>query len=286
VEHSAHLLLARALAASGVPVDYLPVRPDGTLDLAAAAALMGPDVALVSLMAANNETGVRMPTAEVAQLAHAAGALLHVDATQWIGKLPFDFANCGADAVSLSAHKFQGPKGVGALLLRQGTTLVAQTPGSQERARRGGTENLPAIVGMAAALEAWGDVAQEALRLTQLRDVLEAGLLHALPATHIWSRGVERLPGTSYLRFGQLSVDVVLQRLERLSVAASSGAACSSHGSEPSHVLTAMGVPAAEALAAVRLSLGHSTTVADVNYLLKALPPLLAPLLDQELTTI
>jgi cysteine desulfurase len=286
VEHSAHLRLARALAASGVPVDYLPVRPDGTLDLAAAAGLMGPDVALVSLMAANNETGVRMPTAEVAQLAHAAGALLHVDATQLIGKLPFDFANCGADAVSLSAHKFQGPKGVGALLLRQGTTLVAQTPGSQERARRGGTENLPAIVGMAAALEACGDVAQEALRLTQLRDVLEAGLLHALPATHIWSRGVERLPGTSYLRFGQLSVDVVLQRLERLSVAASSGAACSSHGSEPSHVLTAMGVPAAEALAAVRLSLGHSTTVADVNYLLKALPPLLAPLLDQELTTI
>ena len=286
VEHSAHLRLAHALAASGVQVDYMPVLPDGTLDLAAAAALMGADVALVSLMAANNETGVLMPTDEVAGLAHAAGALLHVDATQLIGKLPFDFAACGADAVSLSAHKFQGPKGAGALVLRQDTPLVPQTPGSQERKRRGGTENLSAIAGMAAALELLGDVSLEAQRLAQLRDVLEAGLLHALPQTHIWSRDVERLPGTSYLRFGQLSVDVVLQRLDKLGVAASSGAACSSNGSEPSHVLTAMGVPANEALAAVRLSLGHSTTVADVNYLLETLPPLLAPLLHPELTTI
>ena len=286
VEHSAHLRLAHALAASGVQVDYMPVLPDGALDLAAAAALMGADVALVSLMAANNETGVLMPTDEVAGLAHAAGALLHVDATQLIGKLPFDFAACGADAVSLSAHKFQGPKGAGALVLRQDTPLVPQTPGSQERKRRGGTENLPAIAGMAAALELLGDVSLEAQRLAQLRDVLEAGLLHALPQTHIWSRDVERLPGTSYLRFGQLSVDVVLQRLDKLGVAASSGAACSSNGSEPSHVLTAMGVPANEALAAVRLSLGHSTTVADVNDLLETLPPLLAPLLHPELTTI
>jgi cysteine desulfurase len=286
VEHSAHLRLARALAASGVPVDFLPVRPHGTLDLDAAAALMGPDVALVSLMAANNETGVHMPTQEVARMAHAAGALLHMDATQWIGKLPFDFASCGADAVSLSAHKFRGPKGVGALLLRQGTALVPQTPGSQERGRRGGTENLPAIAGMAAALELLGDVTLEATRLGALRDLLETGLLQALPETHVWSREVARLPGTSYLRFGQLSVDVVLQRLERLGVAASSGAACSSAGSEPSHVLGAMGVPAEEALAAVRLSLGHSTTLADVNTLLQQLPPLLAPLLEQELTTI
>ena len=286
VEHSAHLRLAQSLRASGVQVDFLPVLPDGTLDPAAAVALLGPDVALVSLMAANNETGVLMPTLDMVHLAHAAGALLHMDATQWIGKLPFDFASCGADAVSLSAPKFRGPKGVGALLLRQGTPLVPQTPGSQERKRRGGTENLPAIVGMAAALEVLGDVALEAERLGALRDLLEAGLLQSLPQTHIWSREVARLPGTSYLRFGQLSVDVVLQRLDRLGVAASSGAACSSNGSEPSHVLTAMGVPADKALAAVRLSLGHSSPVADVNYLLKQLPPLLAPLLAEELTTI
>jgi cysteine desulfurase len=279
VEHAAHLRLARTLADSGLAVDYLPVLPNGGLDMDATAALMGPDVALVSLMAANNETGVLMPTKEVARMAHAAGALLHMDATQWIGKLPFDFATCGADAVSLSAHKFQGPKGVGALLLRQGTALVAQTPGSQERGRRGGTENLPAIAGMAAALELLGDVGAEAQRLSALRDALEAGLLQALPQTHVWSRGVPRLPGTCYLRFGQLSSDVVLQRLETLGVAASSGAACSSNGSAPSHVLTAMGVPADEALAAVRLSLGHSSTLADVNDVLAQLPPLLEPLL-------
>ncbi|CAM3710619.1 cysteine desulfurase family protein [Polaromonas hydrogenivorans] len=283
IEHAGHLRLARALAESGVQVDFLPVLADGRLDLPAAAALIGPDVALVSLMAANNETGALMPVAEVAALAQAAGARLHVDATQFIGKQPFVFSTCGADAVSLSAHKFNGPKGVGALLLRQGTPFIAQTLGSQERGRRGGTENLAGIVGLAAALDLLGDVSVEAARVASLRDELEAGLIRALPATHIWCRSVPRLPGTSYLRFGQLSVDVVLQRLERLGVAASSGAACSSGGSEPSHVLTAMGVPADEALAAVRLSLGRTTTAEDVASLLALLPPLLKPLLQEEM---
>ena len=233
-------------------------------------------------MAANNETGVLMPVAEVAALTQAAVALLHVDATQFIGKQPFTFSTSGADAVSLSAHKLQGPKGVGALLLRHGVPFTPQTLGNQERGRRGGTENLAGIVGLAAALELLGDVAAEAARVAKLRDALEIGLTGALPDTHVWCQNVARLPGTSYLRFGQLSADVVLQRLERLGVAASSGAACSSGGSEPSHVLTAMGVPAAEALAAVRLSLGRTSTMDDVNYLLQALPPLLAPLLHEE----
>jgi cysteine desulfurase len=285
VEHAGHLRLARALSAAGVHVDWLPVRPDGALDLTVAQALIGPDVALVSLMAANNETGVLMPVAEVAALVHAAGAVLHVDATQFIGKMPFNFASFGADAVSLSAHKFQGPKGVGALLLRQGVSLAPQTLGSQERGRRGGTENLPGIVGMAAALESLGDLSIQARRIAGLRDALESGLKNVLPDTHIWCQNVPRLPGTSYLRFGQLSVDVVLQRLDRLGVAASSGAACSSGGSDPSHVLTAMGVPADEALAAVRFSLGSTTTADDVTYLLQELPPLLAPLLCEELLT-
>ena len=285
VEHAGHLRLARALADAGVQVDFMPVLGDGTLDLPAAQALIRPDVALVSLMAANNETGVLMPAAKVAALTQAAGALLHVDATQFIGKLPFNFSSFGADAVSLSAHKLQGPKGVGALLLRQGVPFAPQTLGSQERGRRGGTENLAGIVGLAAALELLGDVAVEAARLAALRDTLENGLSRALPDTHIWCQDVARLPGTSYLRFGQLSVDVVLQRLERLGVAASSGAACSSGGSEPSHVLTAMGVPAAEALAAVRLSLGRTSTLDDVNYLLNTLPALLEPLLREEMLT-
>lgn len=281
VEHAGHLRLARALQAAGTPVDFIPVHPDGTLDLTAAAALMGPDVAVVSLMAANNETGVLMPVAEMAQLAQACGALLHVDATQWIGKLPFHFASSGAHAVSLSAHKFQGPKGVGALLLRQGVPVAPQTPGSQERGRRGGTENLPGIVGLAEALSQLGDVNAEARRQARLRNTLEQGLLQALAPTWIWSHTVPRLPGVSYLRFGDLQAEVVLQRLGRLGVAASSGAACSSGGSEPSHVLTAMGVPADEALAAVRLSLGRTTTDKDIDFLLGALPPLLAPLLQE-----
>jgi len=285
VEHAGHLRLAQALASAGVQVDWMPVLANGTLDLPAAARLMGPDVALVSLMAANNETGVLMPVVEVAALAHAAGALLHVDATQLIGKLPFHFASSGADAVSLSAHKFQGPKGIGALLLRQGVPFVPQTLGSQERGRRGGTENLPGIVGMAAALDLLGDVSLEAARIATLRDALEAGLALALPETHIWCKQVPRLPGTSYLRFGQLSVDVVLQGLDRLGVAASSGAACSSAGSQPSHVLIAMGVPAQEALAAVRFSLGRTTTEKDVAALLSTLPPLLAPALREQILT-
>ncbi len=282
VEHAGHLKLARVLADGGVPVGLLPVRADGTLDIDAARRLIGPDVAFVSLMAANNETGVCMPVAEVAALAQAAGAALHVDATQHIGRLPFDFAHCGADAVSLSAHKFGGPKGAGALLLRQGALWVAQTLGSQERGRRGGTENLPAIVGMASALAQLGDVAAEAARQAALRDAMEAGLARMLPALHVWSRGVPRLPGTSYLRFGSLPAEVVLNRLERLGIAASSGAACSSGGSEPSHVLGAMGVPRDEALCAVRLSLGRTTTAADIEFVLAALPPLLAPLLREE----
>ena len=284
IEHAGHLRLARALRANGLQVDLLPVHADGSLDLNAARSLLGPDVALVSLMAANNETGVLMPIEEVAVLAHAAGALLHVDATQLIGKLPFHFGASGADAASLSAHKFHGPKGVGALLLRQGVPYVAPTPGSQERGRRGGTENLPGIAGLATALDLLGDIPAEAQRLRTLRDTLETGLQQALPATHVWSQHRARLPGTSYLRFGRLSVDVVLQRLERIGVAASSGAACASAGSEPSHVLSAMGVAPEDALAAIRLSLGRSSTDAEVRHLLTQLPPLLAPLLAQEMT--
>lgn len=274
VEHAGHLKLARDLAEAGVPVDFLPVRPDGTLDIDAASRLIGPDVAVVSLMAANNETGALMPVAEVAALTAATGARLHVDATQWIGKQPFAWAGWGADAVSCSAHKFNGPKGVGALLLRQGVAVRPTMPGSQERGRRGGTENLPAIVGLATALEALGDLTTEATRQATLRDRLEAALLAELPDVHIWSRAVPRLPGVSFFRVGGWEADVILGRLERLGFAASSGAACSSSGSEPSHVLRAMGVPDDEAQGAIRLSLGRTSTDADVDALIAALPTL------------
>ncbi|MBA4262561.1 MAG: cysteine desulfurase NifS [Comamonadaceae bacterium] len=277
VEHAGHLKLARDLAEAGVPVDFIPVLPDGTLQLDAASRLIGPDVAVVSLMAANNETGALMPVAEVAALTAATGARLHVDATQWIGKQLFAWSGWGADAVSCSAHKFNGPKGVGALLLRQGVVIRPTVPGSQERGRRGGTENLPAIAGLATALETLGAVADldaEAARQSALRARLESALVTELPGVHIWSRGVPRLPGVSLLRVGGWEADVVLGRLERLGFAASSGAACSSSGSEPSHVLRAMGVPDGEALGAIRLSLGRTSTDADVDALIAALPTL------------
>ncbi len=281
VEHAAHLTLAHALAGQGHPVDFIAVRADGTLDPDSAARAIGPDVALVSLMAANNETGVLMPVAEVRALAHAAGALLHVDATQWIGKQPFDFAAFGADAVSLSAHKLHGPKGLGVLLVRDGVPVSPQFLGSQERHRRGGTENLPAIAGFAAALERLPDLAAEAARIGALRDALENGLRRALPGVHVYGAAAPRLPGTSYLRIGLLSADAVLQRCEQIGVSASSGSACASGGSEPSHVLIAMGVPRDEALCAVRFSLGAATTARDIDYLVAALPPLLMPLLAE-----
>ncbi|HDR8951778.1 TPA: cysteine desulfurase [Burkholderia vietnamiensis] len=280
-EHAAQLKLAHALAAQGRPVDFIAVRPDGVLDLDSAARVIGPDVALVSVMAANNETGVLMPIADVKALAQAAGALLHVDATQLVGKLPFDFAALGADAVSLSAHKLHGPKGIGALLVRDGVPLAAQFPGSQERHRRGGTENLPAIVGFAAALERLADALADAARIAALRDAFEAGLRAALPGVHVYGASAPRLPGTSCLRVGRLDADTVLQRCEQIGVCASSGSACSSGGSEPSHVLSAMGVPRDEALGAVRFSLGAATTARDIDYLLAALPPLLKPLLAE-----
>lgn len=291
IEHAGLLRQGAALASQGVVVDTIPVLPDGLPDLAAAQAMLGPDVAVVSLMAANNETGLLMPVFDLADLARQAGARLHVDATQWVGKLPLHFAEWEVDALSFSAHKFHGPKGVGALLLRQGVALQPQWPGSQERNRRAGTENLPAIVGMATALDALASPAEgdqdtllgaQAQRIATLRDALEDGLLQAFaPGTvQVWGRGLPRLPGTSLLRVGELSADAVLQRLARLGVAAASGAACSSGGTEPSHVLRAMGVPRAQALAAVRLSLGRATTADHVAAVVSGLPPLLRPLIS------
>jgi cysteine desulfurase len=281
VEHAG--LRKLVLALPPARVGWLPVLRSGTLDLAAALPAIADDVGLVSVMAANNETGVCMPIAALAEAAHARGALLHVDATQWIGKQAFDFAAFGADLVSLSAHKFHGPKGIGALVVRRGLAWPAVLPGSQERGRRGGTENLPAILGFAAAAQRLLDGAapgpREA-RIAALRDRLEAGLRARLPGTVVFGAAAPRLPNTSCLRFGALPAEVVLQRLERLGIAASSGAACASAGTEPSHVLTAMGVPRDEALGAIRFSLGETSTAAEVQHVLDTLPALLFPLLQ------
>lgn len=286
VEHPALLALAARLAADGVPVDLLPVDAQGRVDLAQARALITPEVALVSVMGANNETGVLMPVTELAGLAHAAGALLHVDATQLPGKTTWHFADCGADLASVSAHKLHGPKGVGALIVRKGLALPALLAGRQERNRRGGTENMPGIAGFAAACDRTArSLADDLAHMAALRQRLEDGLRAALPGVRIYGDQVPRLPNTSCLRFGDLDSEQVLGKLERAGVVASSGAACTASGTQPSHVLLAMGEPGHHAKASVRLSLGRDTTAADVQQTIATARRVIGPLLAAAATT-
>jgi cysteine desulfurase len=284
VEHPGLLALATRLQAEGTPVDRIPVNARGELDLRAARALIEGrgDIALVSVMGANNETGVCMPIGRLADLAHAAGTLLHVDATQWVGKTAQRFDASRADLWSVSAHKLQGPKGVGALIVRKGLAWPALLSGRQERHRRGGTENLPGIVGFAAAAARAGQtLALDLQRMAALQQRLEAGLLQALPGTHLYGHEVERLPNTTCLRFGTLDAEQVLGKLERAGVLASSGAACTASGTQPSHVLLAMGEPALHAKSSVRFSIGRETTAAHVDRAIAAAARVIGPLLLQ-----
>ena len=285
VEHPGLLALAEQLRLTGTPVDLIPVDGQGRLDLAAARALIADDVALVSVMGANNETGVLMPMREVAELARAGGAPLHVDATQLLGKAPLSFAASGADLMSVSAHKIGGPRGVGALLVRRGFTLVPQITGRQERQRRGGTENLPAIAGFAAAcVHAAATLPEDVTTMSRLRRRLEAGLCEALPGTVLLGAQVERLPNTVCASFDGLDAEPVLARLERAGVIASSGAACSAGGTQPSHVLLAMGLDTRVARSGVRFSLGRDTRDDDIDAALAAAVRAIQPLLAERAT--
>ena len=281
VEHPGLLALGERLSGEGFTVDLLPVDRQGRIDLHAAGALIDKDVALVSVMGANNETGVLMPVPDLAELSHAAGALLHVDATQCPGKQPFDFATLGADLASVSAHKLRGPKGVGALLIKKGLALPALFSGRQERQRRGGTENLPGIVGFAAACElAAATLGADISHMAALHHQLEAGL-KTLAGTHIYGEAVPRLPNTCCLRFGTLDSELVLNRLERAGVLASSGAACSAGGTQPSHVLLAMGESAAQARAGIRFSMGPGNTAEEIRELIAIVRRVVGPLLAE-----
>ncbi|WP_341888504.1 cysteine desulfurase family protein [Variovorax sp. YR752] len=282
VEHPGLLTLAQRLADEGVPVDRIGVDAQGRLDLAQARTLITDDVALVSLMGANNETGVLMPLREVAELAHARGALLHVDATQLAGKAALSFATSGADLMSVSAHKIAGPKGTGALLVRKGLVLPPLLSGRQERHRRGGTENIPGIAGFAAACDlAAATLSDDIARLLALRELLEAGLA-AIEGVQIYGRDAARLPNTTCLRFGELDAEQVLSRLERAGIVASSGAACSAGGTQPSHVLLAMGASAAQARAGIRFSLGRDSRAGDIAATLAAVQRVIVPLLEPQ----
>lgn len=256
---------------AGRPVDVLPVDPLGRIDLAALDRLLaGPGRALVSVMYANNETGVTQPVAEVARRVHAAGGLFHCDAVQALGRLPLLPALGDADLVTLSAHKIGGTAGVGALVIRGGRPVAAQLHGGgQERFRRAGTQNVPGIAAFGAALaEAQETLSRDALRLAGLRDHLEAMLVRA-GAIAVGSEA-ERLPNTSALAMPGVKSETQVIALDLAGIAVSAGAACSSGKVTRSHVLQAMAMPAAIADSTVRISLGWSTQERDIERLIAA----------------
>ncbi|MHB1144412.1 MAG: cysteine desulfurase family protein [Thiobacillus sp.] len=272
VEHPATLALLAQLETQGVRVTRLPVDADGGLDLAALERAITPDTALVSLMWANNETGVLFPVADAARIAQSKGVLFHTDAVQAAGKIPLDLAQVPVDLLSLSGHKFHAPKGVGALFVRKGMKLQPLLFGHQERGRRGGTENVPAIVGLGLACElAASELEAKAAATAALRDRLESGLLARIPFATINGGTAPRVANTSSVRFGELEAEAILDKLDRAGICASSGAACTAGGSAPSHVLIAMGLSEADALATIRFSLSRYTTEAEIDHVLDVL---------------
>jgi cysteine desulfurase len=277
VEHPCVLDLARDLSRDGAAVQVVSVDGDGVVDLEALRSAVGPETALVCCMLANNETGVIQPVAEAARLAHEAGALLLCDAVQAAGKIPVDLPASGADLALLTGQKFGAPRGVGALWIAPGVRLRPLAGGHQERGRRAGTENLPGIAGMASALgEAVAALDRELPRLRLLRDRLEAGLLAAVPGARVNGRGAERLPNTLSITFPGADGEALLIALDLEGICASAGAACTSGSTTPSHVLSAMGLSVAEARATLRLSLGWSSTEADVDHALRVMPGLVS----------
>ena len=274
VEHPGLLALADRLQAEGTPVDRIPVDGQGRLDLAAAQALIGPDVALVSVMAANNEVGTVQPIAQIGALCRALGVPFHTDAVQTAGKLSLDVNALNVDALAVSAHKFNGPKGVGFLYLRQGTPFQStQTGAGHESDRRAGTENVPLIVGMAAALAlADGEREAENARLRVLRDRLIGGILEEVEGAQLTGSPTHRLDNHASFVIEGVEAEGILIGLDLAGIAASSGSACTNASQRPSHVLEALGIPHRLAAASLRLTLGYSTTPSHVETLLSELP--------------
>jgi cysteine desulfurase len=273
VEHPCVLDLARELSLHGTPVQVVPVDRDGVVDLEALGNAVGAETVLVCCMLANNETGVVQPVAEAADLAHAAGALLLRDAVQAAGKIPVDLPALRADLAAVTSQKFGGPRGAGALWISPGVRLAPIAGGHQERGRRAGTENLPGLAGMGAALEAASaSLPADGERIRALRDRLASGLLAAVPGTRVNGAGAPRLPNTLSVTFPGADGEALLMALDLDGICASAGAACTSGSTTPSHVLSAMGLTVDEARATLRLSLGWSSTDADVDHALRVIP--------------
>jgi len=258
----------------GFQITYLPVDQLGSVNPDDVARAITDRTVLISVMYANNEIGTIEPIAEIGKIAGARGIPFHTDAVQGGGTLDLDVGALGVDLLSLSAHKFYGPKGVGVLYQRLGTPLLpTQTGGGHERGRRAGTENTPYIVGLATALQLADESRQEEnRRILALRERLVQGLLQSIPGCRLNGHPTNRLPNNANLVFSGVEGESVLLNLDMLGVAASSGSACSSGSSEPSHVLTALGLSPKECHGSLRLTLGRENTDEDVDYVLAVLP--------------
>ena len=280
IEHHAILETADHLERQGYSVTKVPVNPAGRVDPEDVRKAIRPDTALVSIMHVNNEVGTIQPVAEIGAIAREAGVPFHTDAVQSAGKLPLDVDSLNVDMLSLSAHKFYGPKGVGALYVRKGIRLGSfLRGGAQERGRRAGTHNVPGIVGLAAALELSGSrMAEETAREGALRDRLWAGLEAVIPCIQL-NGGVEnRIAGNLSFRLEGIEGESMILMLDDEGICVSSGSACTTGSLDPSHVLLAMGIPAESAHGSLRVTLGRHTTSEDIDHFLGVFPPIVARL--------
>ena len=282
VEHPAVLAVCEWLKVKGAEITMLGVDGEGKLDLATLEASIRPDTALVSLMAANNESGVLFPMEEVAKIVKGKGALLHVDATQAIGKKAMDLGHLPIDLLNFSGHKFHGPKGTGALFIRRGLRLKPfMLGGHQERGRRGGTENVPGIVGLGKACESAMGHLPHVAAIGELRDQFETAIQTGISGVRVNGAGAPRLPNTSFLSFKGIEGEALLLKLNEAGICVSTGSACTTGQKEQSHVLRAMAVPKEFAMGTIRVSLSRYTTTDEIAQLSQMLPGLVAELRSQ-----
>jgi cysteine desulfurase len=280
IEHEAVLNACQALEKEGVAVTYLPTDHQGQIDLEELRRAIRPETILITIMHANNELGTIQPLEEIGRMAGEADVYLHTDAVQSAGKIPIDVNALGVDLLSISGHKLYAPKGIGALYVRGGTRLRQLLYGGHhQRGFRPGTENVAGIVGFGKAAEiARKSLAETAQRVSTLRDKLERGLLHRVPQSRVNGGAAPRTPNTANLVFPGVEGEALLIALDLRGLACSTGAACSSGAVEPSHVLTAIGLPPEEARASLRFSLGRHTTSADLDFALNVVPAAVAQL--------